>query len=322
MGGGYFDDGTTPIELGSHAFVTASERRHNLMLEPPGVPACVQDAGGGLLALQVTAHRLWQDLGQAEWWLYERLRQLALSGPGTLGCEDGAGRRVTFGRAVCLGGVGRVRGFRLAELRLDFAAPAEPTAPAWQTPPEPPIAPPGTASAQDYAVGGVQIGTHPAEMRIRMARRFPLITVPRAWGARSRRPQWAARMHLVVRAHALPADQDPSDYLVELARQIGPRPVDLTANGNTYPAVVLDELRADHADGPARQFEARFMVAVPDDRPTTTPAPYPTTTTVAPTTTTAGPSAANCGVLDAGAVQDIGAARNCGDLDSGALQES
>jgi hypothetical protein len=77
---------------------------------------------------------------------------------------------------------------------------------------------------------------------------------------------------------------------------------------------VLDVLRAGHRDGPARQFEARFLMAVQDDRPTTTPAPYPTTTT-----TTAAPMAPNCGTLDAGALQSGGQNANEASLDAGAL---
>ncbi|MFO8007985.1 MAG: hypothetical protein R6V05_09625, partial [Candidatus Brocadiia bacterium] len=157
------------------------------------------------------------------------------------------------------------------------------------------------------------IGTHPAEICIEMARRHPMVAVPRAWGARARGPQSGARLRLIVNAHTLPVDQHPSDYLTELARQIGPLPMDLTANGNTYPAVVLEALRAGHRDGPAREFEARFLMAVQDDRPTTTPAPYPTTTT------TAAPTAPNCGALDAGALQSGGQNANEASLDAGAL---
>ncbi|MFO7957202.1 MAG: hypothetical protein R6X33_08870 [Candidatus Brocadiia bacterium] len=252
------------MELGEHAFATPPTARLNLLNAPPGAPARVLDAGGGVLELQVTAQCIRENLGDAERYIYEKLHALVGAGPGVLGVEDPRGNRAVFGDAICVSAEGRVHAFRFVEIDLEFGAPERSTQPAWQAPPDPPATYPGTSTGQDYAAGGVPLGTHPAGMRIEMAREFPLREVPRARGARPTGPTSGAVVRFVVTSHALCAGEHLADYLQELARQIGPRQVTLTGNGNTWEGTVLDSLQPVHTDRRHTRFEATFLKQITD----------------------------------------------------------
>ncbi|MHC4592651.1 MAG: hypothetical protein ACYS8L_08160, partial [Planctomycetota bacterium] len=193
----------------------------------------------------------------------------------------------------------------------------------------------GTDTLQDYAVGGVQIGTHPAGMRIEMTRSYHMREIPRTRGARSRGPARGAQIRFIVSSQAMATDHHLAEYLANLTRQIGPRPANLEANGNVYPGVLLESVRPVHTDERHTRFEAELVMELTLSTLTTTPAPYPTTTTIAPETTTPEPTTTTTAVattttqaaaapnesdLDAGALQTGGAAQNEGNLDSGALQ--
>jgi hypothetical protein len=67
---------------------------------------------------------------------------------------------------------------------------------------------------------------------------------------------------LRVQSFARVSDRHLAAYLEELARQIGPGAVDLTANGNTYQDVVLQGLEPRHADGRHTAFEVEFLQEV------------------------------------------------------------
>jgi hypothetical protein len=297
-----------------------------------------------VLALRVTGQRLRANLGDAERYMLELFRALALSGPGTVGVEDETGRRATFGGCVCLRARGQVRAFRFAEMELDFACPERSEQPAWDGVPAPPLTYPGTDTLQDYSAGGVPLGHHPTALRVEMRRERPPREVPRARGARAGGPEAGARLGLTVVSYALATGEHLADYLDELVRGIGPGPVELAGNGNVLGQGLLERVRAVHTDETQTRLELEFAVELAPTGLTTTPAPYPTTTTAMPetttampttttslpttttttqgptTTTTQGPPAANEGRLDAGALQSGGAARNEGDLDSGAVQ--
>ncbi len=282
MAGGYFKDGTVDIELGSHAFATPRAVRPGVILSPHRRPAVVLDAGGGVLDMQVTGRRLRQNLGDAERYLYERLHSLGTSDPGRLGCRDDLGRRATFGSSVCVGAVGRVEAFRFAELRLRFYSPEKSAEPAWESAPAPPAPYPGTDTLRDYAAGDVTIGHHPVGMELEMTRRYPMRRIPRARGTRPRGPRRGAQIRFVIRAHARVAARNLGDYLEELARQIGPRPVELTANGNIYRDVLLERLEPAHTDLRHTGFEAEFVMSLGSAVTcSTTAAPTTTTTTSA-----------------------------------------
>jgi len=259
MAGGYFRDGVVNVEIGEHAFATPPLERRNVLLDPHAQPASVHDSGGGMIALDVTGQRVRANLGDAERYVYELFAALAESAPGALGTEDQLGNRATFAQAVCTGGAGDVQAFRFADMRFEFLTPEKLAEPAWQAPPSAPGTYPGTDTLLDYAAGGVTIGTHPASMRIEMARSYPLREIPRARGSRSRGPGRGAIMRFAVTSHAVASGQALARYLEDLARQIGPRPVDLTANGNTYEDVVLEGLRPEHTDRRATRFVAEFL---------------------------------------------------------------
>ncbi len=259
---GYFKDGTISVELGEHAFWVPAGLRRNVTLDPIGRVARVLDSGGGTLELAVTGQALRANLGDAERYIYEHLRALAASDPGELGAEDHLARQVTAGQAVCVAASGEVHAFRFAEVRYEFAAPSASSAPAWSSVPSAPGTYAGTSTAQDYAVsGGIALGTHRSGMRIEMQRHHPLREIPRARGARARGPAGGAVIRFTVSSHAV-ADgaEHLARYLDDLRQQIGPRPVDLTANGNTYRGVLLEALRPRHTDSVHAEFEAEFLM--------------------------------------------------------------
>jgi len=258
MPGGYFDDAEVQVELGAHAFATPSAHRSNLLLAAHGVPAEPLGNGGGVLALSVTGQCLRENLGDAERYIVALLRTLAETGPGTLGVEDNLGRRTTFAGAVCVGAVGEVRAYRFVEVRYDFECPQAAASPPWGAVPPAPPSWPGTTTAQDYTAGGVPLGIG-GSMRVEMVRRFPVRPLPRARGARPSGPPAGAHLRFIVTAHLLAGQENMAAALEDLARQIGPGPVDLTANGNTHADVLLEALRPKHGDRAHTSFEAEFI---------------------------------------------------------------
>jgi len=262
MAGGYFNDGTVNIEIGAHAFATPSTKRRNLALNAAGLSSVLLDEGGGSVTLSVTGQRLRANLGDAERWMYEVCRVLATSGPGALGFEDQLGNRATFGQAVCIRAAGVVQAWTFADMSFHFLVPEKVTEPAWASVPEAPGTYAGTDTLIDYAAGGVPIGTNPAAMAIEMLRQYPLREVPRARGARSRGPARGAQIRFTVSSHAVVAGTHLAAYLEGLARQIGPRPVPLTANGNTYADVILESLAPKHTDHRTTTIQVEFLQQV------------------------------------------------------------
>jgi len=244
MAEGYFNDGTVNVELGAHVFATPTGRRSIVRLAPHSAPGRVHDSGGGILTLEVTAQRLRANLGDAERYIYERLRALATSGPGDLGCEDNRGYRHVFGDSVCVGGRGEVHGYRFVEMRLDFLTPEKQTEPAWGAVPAPPGTYAGTWTIQDYRAGGVSLGVG-GSMRIEMVRSYPLREIPRARGAREGEPESRAEMRFVVEASVVADASNLATELEDLARQISGE-VYLTGNGNAYPGCILEGMRPRH----------------------------------------------------------------------------
>ncbi len=280
MGQGYFDDGKIAIELGEHVFATPGAVRRNASLTPHGEPAALFDSGGGVMGVHVTGQRLRANLGDAERYAYERLRALACSAPGTVAFEDNFAKRATFGESVCVDGLAEVRAYRFVDLSLQFGSPEKSSEP-WPSFPAPdaPDVYAGTGTLLDYAAGGVALGHHAEGMRIDMQRDYPLREIPRARGARARGPARGAAIRFIVRSYAAVSAQNLARYLEDLEREIGPRPVDLTGNGNTFAGVVLEDMRPVHTDRRHTAFEATFAMEVNCAEWTTTEAPLPTTTT-------------------------------------------
>lgn len=262
MAEGYFiaDDGSLTAELGAHVFATPPATRFNLTMQPPG-RARIHDAGGGEFALAVTGQRLRDNLGDAERYAFELLAALAEADEGTLACQDSRGHQATFGDAVCLGAAARIRAYRLVEIDFDFAAPERETQPAWVGAPAAPATYGGTSTAQDYAAGGASLGVG-GSMRIEMVRRAGLRTVPRCRSVRPSVPSAGAYLRLVVTAGLDSGTDHLAEAAQDLFRQVGPRPVDLVANGNTYENVVLDAFRTEHTDRRAAMVDWTFLAEV------------------------------------------------------------
>lgn len=271
MAGGYFNDGAgVNVELGEHVFVTPRVViRRNVLLAPHAAPAELLPSGGGSAELQVTGQRLRANMGDAERYVVELFEALAESEPGELGYEDNRGHCCRYPDAVCVGAVGTVEAFRFVEMQLEFVSP-EVEAPSTTTTteggecgcgalPATPATYAGTDTLQDYAAGGVQIGTHPTSLRIEMMRAYPLREIPRARGAREGAPPRGAHLRLIVRGDVVVAPQNLSNRLANLARDIGPGAVNLTGNGNTFGGCVLESLRAGHTDERHTTVEATFI---------------------------------------------------------------
>ena len=258
MGEGYFRDGTVNVELGEHVFVTPLARRRNVVLEPHDRAAVVLDSGGGILELEVTGQRVREDLGDAERYIYEILADLAASDPGDLGHEDNRGHRSVFGDSVCTSAVGEVHAYRFADMRLTFGSPEKSSEPAWSSVPSAPAAYAGTTTQQDYQAGGVSLGVGGA-MRIEMHRSWPLREVPRARGARTTVPPRGAVVRLFVEAASVADTVNLAADLENLVRQIGPRRVDLTGNGNTFEDVALESVTPRHTDRKHTMVQFEFL---------------------------------------------------------------
>jgi len=244
---GYFNDGTVNVELGEHVFVTPTGARRNVALEPHDDPAVVLDSGGGTFELQVTGQRVRDNLGDAERYIYQLLLALATSEPGDLAHENNRGYRSVFGDSACVSGEGDVQGSRFADMRFDFASPEKSSEPAWGAVPATPGIYAGTSTLRNYAAGGVSLGTG-GEMRTEMYRAWPLREIPRARGSRTSVPPRGAVMKFLVRTAWPETTVNLARDLEDLMRTIGPRQVDLTANGNTYEDVVLAAMRPGHTD--------------------------------------------------------------------------
>ena len=96
-------------------------------------------------------------------------------------------------------------------------------------------------------------------MRIEMVRTWDLRELPRARGSRTSPVPSGARMALIIQAHAVAETWNLARYMETLTRQIGPRAVTLTGNGNAYYGCILEAVRPDHTDLKAAAFEAEFV---------------------------------------------------------------
>ncbi len=258
MAEGYFNDGTVNIELGEHVFVTPTGGRRNVVLEPHDAAAVVLASGGGTLDLEVVGQRVRDNLGDAEAYIYNIFLALATSDAGDLAHEDNRGHRSVFGDSICVSGTGEVRAFEFADMRLDFQSPEKSSEPAWGAVPAAPGVYPGTSTLQDYAAGGVSLGTG-GLMRIEMYRAWPLREIPRARGARTSVPPRGAVMRFIVIAATVAGTANLAADLETLMRTIGPGQVDLTANGNTFEDVVLEGMRPRHTDRKQTMVEFEFI---------------------------------------------------------------
>jgi len=247
MAAGYFDDGTVNVELGAHVFGTPSAARPSITHRPWGDPAAIMDTGGGILSIEVTAQRVRANLGDAESYIYNLLAALAVSEAGDLGCEDNRGNQHVFGDSVFLMGTGAVRGHAFADMSLDFECPEKSSEPAWGAVPATPGVYAGTSTLQDYTAGGVLLGVG-GGMEIEASRSYDLREIPRARGSRTSVPPKGAHMTFRVTAERVVTTTHMATEIENLVRSIGPRPVDLVANGGTYCDVLLTGARAAHGE--------------------------------------------------------------------------
>ena len=171
---------------------------------------------------------------------------------------DGRGHQHVYGQSVCVSGSGEVRAFSFADMRFDFECPEKLSEPAWNSVPATPGKYPGTLTLQDYAAGGVTLGIG-GTMKVEMARSFPLREIPRARGARSRGPASGAVMRFSVSVGRVAWLENLATDLEDLIRSIGPRAVELTANGNVYSSVIFERARPGVTDAKHTMVELEFV---------------------------------------------------------------
>ena len=259
MADGYFNDGVAVnIELGVHVFGLPQVARRNLILTPHDAGGVVLDSGGGTHEISVTGQRTRENLGDAERYIYEILVALAGSDAGDLAYEDNRGHRVVFGDAICVSASGEVQAGRFAEIRYEFESPERLSQPAWGAVPTTPGVYAGSDWLQDYAVGGVSLGTG-GRMRIEMHRSWPLREMPRARGARATTPYSGAQIRFLVTADQVAGTSNLASALDTVERLIGPRTVDLVANGMQYNDVILDQARPRQTDRKMTEVEFEFV---------------------------------------------------------------
>ena len=256
--GGWLNDGTTAVEIGYNVWANPIEGRSNVVLAPQDLPAVVLDSGGGLVDLTVTGQRVRANLGDAERWIYQTLAAAMQLGPAALGVENYQGAYTTWSNAVCLGGKGSVEAAAFAQIEFDCQVGQLLTAPVWADPPDTDDVYSGTLTAMDYAAGGVALGDGDS-MKFEARRNYPVRPVPRARGARSVGPASGATMRLIVTGWIAAGSRYLPSLLTVLAREIGPGPVSLTANGNAYADCVLERLAPKSTPWRATNFEATFV---------------------------------------------------------------
>jgi len=257
---GYFGNGTVNVELGHHVFGTHSGLRRGVTLTPHDAPAVLMESGGGVLEMTVTGQRLRANLGDAERYIYEMLAALATTDPGDLAFQDGRSFSSVYEDSVCVGGEGGVEGYAFAHVETDWLCPETSAAGegAWAGAPAAPATYAGTSTLQDYQAGGIALGDG-GSMRIELQRSGALREIPRARGSRATVPHSGAHVRFVITCTRIAPSSHLAEDLRDVLRSIGPGPVDLTGNGNTFPDVLLDRVRPTHTDMRYTEVEWTFL---------------------------------------------------------------
>lgn len=263
----YFDDGAVNVELGEAGHGDPQFAREVLRIKLGNRPAAVHGAGGGEQDIRLETGRERENLGDAEKYAYELFTSLATSEHGTLGVRDWRSsdelHEHVWADAICIEASATIEAHKWVSMSLRFLAPQKApaatttTSGAWPAP-SPPGTYPGTSTSQDYSAGGIDLGVG-GSLRIEMVRSADLRTIPRARGAKPGAPWSGSSIRLIVNAHAKTDTEHLAGYLADLTRSIPTGPINLTANGNRYSGLILEELRPDNAIHRSTSFSARFV---------------------------------------------------------------
>jgi len=245
------------IEIGAHVFGTPGLQRNLIKRTPYNAPARIHDAGGGYLPLEITGQRLRDSTGDAEMWLYTRMRALAAQAHASAAYEDSRGYQHVYGDSLVTGAAGRVHGGRFAELRIDCQCPEASAAPAWAGAPAAPTTYPARTSAQDYEAGGVSLG-YGGGLEFRLTRHADARMIPRARGARTTVPYSDVVLQIVATVWQRGDLDTATGEVADLYRGIEGR-VTLTGNGNTFTDCLLQRASCRHADVKALEVKLTFL---------------------------------------------------------------
>ncbi len=244
---GYYDTSTDKVDLGQHVFATPGVQRQMADRRLPDHPTRWHPQGGGVINLEVTAQRQRDNLGDAEWWAYSRLRDLVLADKGTLAVSDALGNEHAFGDAVMASAEARVDAYELATLTLDMQCGESSSDAAYGTPPSEPATRAGTSTSQDYTAGGVSLGVG-GKMELEAYRDTRIRSIPRSRGARVSPPKTGGEMRLMITADLVAGGTNVADDAEALARSISDQSLTVAANGNVYTECVLADVSSEHTD--------------------------------------------------------------------------
>ncbi|HOX38747.1 MAG TPA: hypothetical protein PL033_12225 [Candidatus Brocadiia bacterium] len=247
MAGGYVTDGETLIGLGDYAFAAPDYSGGPLAVESAAevdLRYCLRGGDAQLLRVQCEAIRA--NAGDAERWLIEKLLALSETGIADVGIEDYAGGRVVFSGCWFVGGSGRVEANSEAKLLLRFIRPAHDLSVsdnAWESIPAEAETYEGTTTGNLYLANGIQLGDY-ATMKVEAARRTTLKRVPRCNGARIAPLIAGRRIRFTLDCvHSRAGSRTEIEaYLRDIHKGIGPGPVALAGNGNSWSDCRLERI--------------------------------------------------------------------------------
>lgn len=244
---GYYETEGTKVDLGQHVFATPGVQREMADARQPGHPTRWHPQGGGVMQLEVTAQRQRANLGDAEWWAYSRLRELALADKGLLAVSDALGNEHAFEAAVMVSAEARVDAYELATLTLDMQCGESSSDASYGSAPSEPAERTGATTSQDYTAGGVDLGVG-GKMELEAYRNTRIRPIPRARGARVSLPESGGEMRLIITADLVAEGANLADEVESLARSISGQTITVSANGNEYTDCLLADVRSKHTD--------------------------------------------------------------------------
>jgi len=256
---GYFTGTDPDIGLGDYAYGNADLASDLIVLGPSLDVSTILVCHGGIQAVNVQCYCHRTNLGDAEWWLTQKLVALASSTVGVLAVEDNLDRPVVWDDALFVRGTGVVEAFEMGVLSLDFVAPERASQPGfgspetgtetetWSGAPAEPDEYADRTFLQDYEANGQTLGVGPL-LSIGVDRRAALRVVPRCSGARFSPEPAEAGMTLEIVADLISDTEHWQVMLEDLVRDIGTGAFDLTGNGNTWGQCRLRGARPEQTD--------------------------------------------------------------------------
>lgn len=266
---GYFTGTDPDIGLGDWAMGTAQPASELIALGPTLPLSSVLTCHGGILSINLLAYCERASLGDAEWWLTQKLEALAGSAAGTLAFEDNQDRPVTYEDALFVSATGMVHAYQVAVLEAQFLAPMKSAQPGWGPEsgtgtetwadvPDEPAEYAARTTSQNYLANGQELGLGPM-LSLAVDRRAQLRVIPRCKGARVSADPAEARMTIEISADLVSDTDHWQVQLEDKVRSIGVGPFGVTGNGNTWDLCRLVEARPEPSDVYATSMLYRFQ---------------------------------------------------------------